>query len=136
MIAERAFKTWETLVAEGVKRPESEADYQGLHHLMDQLTSRYDINQYPWSELFGLIAGYMHTWELRNEPELKHPEVPPAVMLAQLMKQRGVTQYQLEQAGIVDQGNLSKILKGTRGISKATAKRLSQYFGVSVELFI
>ncbi len=52
------------------------------------------------------------------------------------MQERGVTQYRLAKDGVVSQGTLNAILKGRRGISKAVAKKLAAYFGVSVELFI
>lgn len=52
------------------------------------------------------------------------------------MEERGVTRYQLAQDGIVDQGNLSRILAGKRSISKALAKRLAGYFRVGVEVFV
>lgn len=136
MIAERAFEAWKDFSATGVKRPVTEADYRELHRFMDELTSHHDINEQPWSDLFGLVATYMHAWELRNEPELKNPEVPPHEMLAHLMQERGISQYQLDKEGVVNQQNLSKILKGERGISKALAKRLAQHFGVSVEVFL
>ena len=78
----------------------------------------------------------MHEWELVNEPDLKNSVATPHEMLAYLMEQRGVTQYRLAKDGVVSQGTLNAILKGRRGISKAVAKKLAVYFGVSVELFI
>ena len=136
MIAERALNAWQGVTEAGVKRPITEADYEELHGLMDELTSRQDINEQPWSDLFGLIATYMHEWELVNEPDLKNPVATPHEMLAYLMQQRGVSQYRLAKDGVVSQGTLNAVLKGRRGISKAVAKKLAAYFGVSVELFI
>jgi HTH-type transcriptional regulator/antitoxin HigA len=136
MIAERAFEAWENFASAGVKRPTSETEYVELHRFMDELTSHHDINEQPWSDLFGLIANYMHEWELENEPELKNPDVPPHRMLAHYMEQQGVSQYQLDKEGIASQQNLSKILQGERGISKELAKKLAGRFGVSIELFI
>ena len=136
MIAERAYQAWEDFSKAGVKRPVTEEDYAELHGFMDDLTSHHDINEQPWSDLFGLVAAYMHEWELANEPELKNPDVSPHQMLTHLLEARGVSQSQLQKDGIVNQGNLSKILKGERDISKELAKKLAAYFDVSVEMFI
>lgn len=136
MISERAYEGWQALFDAGVKRPENEADYLELLAFMDDLTSRHDINRQPWSDMFGLIAGYMHEWELEHELELKSSDIPGQQVLALLLEQHGVTQYQLAKEGIVDQGNLSKILKGEREISKELAKKLATRFGVGVELFL
>lgn len=122
--------------AVSIKRPISESEYLELLELADGLTSRYDCNEEPYASLFDIIATYMHEWELVNEPELKNPDVPPHEILAYLMEERGISQYQLEQEGLVHQGNLSKILKGKRGISKSLAKKLAQRFAVGVELFL
>lgn len=136
MIAERAFDAWKGFADTGIKTPESEADYEALLAFMDALTSHYDVNEQPWGDLFGLVAGYMHSWELANHPELKNVQVPPYRMLAHYMEQQGVTQYQLGKEGVVDQGNLSAILKGRRGISLELAKKLAARFRVSVDVFI
>ena len=136
MIAERALNAWKSSFDAGIKRPVTEADYEELLEFTNELTDNYNIDLQPWSDLFGLIGGYMHEWELENEPELKNPQAEPYQMLAHFMEQQDVTQYQLDKEGVVDQGNLSAILKGKRGISLELAKRLAERFGVSVELFI
>jgi HTH-type transcriptional regulator/antitoxin HigA len=120
----------------GIKRPQTEAEYEELLALVDDLTNRYNCNAEPYGSLFDLIAGYMHEWELENEPELKNPEVAPHEMLAHYMEQQGVSQYQLAGDLGVSQGNLSNILAGKRNISKALAKKLAERFNVSVEMFI
>lgn len=136
--ATRVADAWEAFQAAtgGVKRPETEADYEALLALADDLTSLYNCNTEPYGSLFDLIAGYMHEWELENEPELKNPQVAPHRMLAHYMEQRGVTQAQLVKDLNISQGNLSSTLAGKRGISKGTAKKLADYFGVSVEMFV
>lgn len=130
-----AWRSFQTATG-GLKRPKSEAEYLELLALMDELTSRHKCNEEPFASLFDIIATYMHEWELENEAELKNPEVAPHVMLAHLMEQHGVTQYQLDKEGIVNQANLSKILKGERGISKNLAKKLGKRFGVGIEMFL
>lgn len=129
---------WEAFqaTAGGIKRPETEADYEALLALADDLTDHYNCNTEPYGSLFDLIAGYMHEWELANEPELKDVQVPPFEMLAYYLENRGVTQYRLAKDLSVSQGNLSAILRGDRGISKELAKKLAAYFNVSVEVFL
>lgn len=138
MTTSNIVNAWETfqITTGGVKRPETEAEYETLHKLADDLTSHYNCNTEPYGSLFDLIAGYMHEWELENEPELKDVQVPPHEMLAYVLEQRGVTQYRLAKDLNVSQGNLSAILRGDRGISKELAKKLAGYFDISVELFI
>ncbi len=136
--ASRVASAWEAFqaTAGGIKRPETEAEYEALLRLADELTDRYNCNEEPHASLFDLIAGYLHAWELANEPELKDPDVPPHRMLAYYMEEWGVTQYQLAKEGIVNQGNLSAILQGKRNISKALAKKLAERFEVNVEVFL
>ena len=116
--------------------PQSEEDYETLHSLANYLVDHCNVDTEPYDSLFALVTGLMHTWELEHEPELKNPEVPPFAMLAHLMEQQNVTQYQLGKEGVVDQGNLSAILRGKRGIGLTLAKRLAERFKVSVEVFI
>jgi HTH-type transcriptional regulator/antitoxin HigA len=138
MISERVVGAWEEFQAHsgGLGRPQTEEDYIKLVALLDELTDNYDCTREPDASLFDLLASYAHAWEHEHEPDLKDPDVAPHEMLAYLMEERGVTQYQLAQAGIVDQGNLSRILAGKRSISKTLAKKLAEYFRVSAELFI
>lgn len=132
----QTYKHYQALHQQGLKPPVTEADYDVLHEFMQDLTSRNDINEQPWSDLFGLVASYMHEWELDNQPELKITHLEPFERLKFLMERRGVTQYQLAKEGIMSQGNLSNILAGKKGISKELAKKLAKYFGISIGTFI
>ncbi len=66
-----------------------------------------------------------------------HPlaDPSPREMLTYLMEQRG-----LKQADLVpifkSRGYVSDVLNGKRGISKARARQLGAFFGVSADLFI
>lgn len=135
---EKIYQAWENFQAMsgGIKRPKTEEEYVALLELLNDLTDRHNCNEEPYSSLFDLVAGYMHEWELENEPELKNPEVAGHEMLAFLMEQQGVSQYQLEKEGVADQGLLSNILHGKRKISKALAKRLSERFKISPAVFL
>lgn len=133
---EGILKTWQEFQGLGIKRPKSEAEYDDLNQFLNELTDHYNCNQEPYASLFDLVAGYMHEWELEHYPELKNIDVPPHEMLASLMEQHGVSQYQLAQEGIAHQSTLSKILSGERKISKEIAKQLARRFKVSVEVFL
>jgi HTH-type transcriptional regulator/antitoxin HigA len=77
--------------------------------------------------LAALIAGYDDRFSL--------PELPPHEMVKYLMEQRG-----LKQAALVpvlgSRAQVSDLVNGKRGISKAQVKKLAEYFQVSAELFI
>ena len=114
----------------------TEAEYHVLVTFADELTSRYNCNKQPYAALFDLVAAYLDIWERQHDADLKDVKVPPFEMLAYYLEERGVSAYQLAKDLDVSQGNLSAILNGQRGISKNLAKKLADYFNVSVELFI
>jgi antitoxin component HigA of HigAB toxin-antitoxin module len=57
-------------------------------------------------------------------------------VLEELMRERNVSQKDLERAGIASQPVISKILKGEQAISKAVAKKLAVHFAVDVSMFV
>lgn len=118
-----------------IKRPTTENEYLELYTFMDKLTDRYAIDDPVWEPLIDLIARYMLEWENANDPWAGQPATPRDV-LASLMRDRKVTQSQLEQAGVIAQSTLSQILNGKREISKTNAKKLGTYFKVSSALLI
>jgi HTH-type transcriptional regulator / antitoxin HigA len=61
--------------------------------------------------------------------------VPPHEMVRYLMEQRGLRQADLAPV-IGSRAQVSDLVNGRRGISKAQAKKLAQFFHVSAELFI
>lgn len=138
MISERVAGAWAEFQSHsgGLGRPQTEQDYDQLLAILGDLSDNYDCSHEPYGSLFDLLTGYAHAWEEQNQPDLKNPEVEPHEMLAYLMEERGISQYRLAQEGIVDQGNLSRILAGERSISKQLAKRLAERFRVNVELFV
>jgi HTH-type transcriptional regulator/antitoxin HigA len=74
-----------------------------------------------------LIADYDDRFSL--------PEQPPHEMVKYLMEQRGLKQADLVPV-LGSRAQVSDLVNGKRGISKAQAKKLAAYFGVSAELFI
>jgi HTH-type transcriptional regulator/antitoxin HigA len=113
----------------------SELAYLEFHAFMDELTSKYRMDDPVWSPLIDLVGRYMLEWENANDPWAR-VEATPRDVLASLMRDRGVNQVDLETAGVVAQSTLSQVLNGKRGISKSVAKKLSAFFGVPVSAFV
>jgi HTH-type transcriptional regulator/antitoxin HigA len=63
------------------------------------------------------------------------PEQPPFEMVKHLMEQRGLKQADLVPV-LGSRAQVSDLVNGKRGISKAQVKLLADYFGVSPELFL
>jgi HTH-type transcriptional regulator / antitoxin HigA len=74
-----------------------------------------------------LIADYDDKFSL--------PEQPPHEMVKYLMDQRGLKQADLVPV-LGSRAQVSDLVNGKRGISKAQVKKLAEYFGVSAELFL
>jgi len=63
------------------------------------------------------------------------PDAKPHKMVQFLMEQRGLKQADLVPV-LGSRAQVSDLVNGKRGISKAQAKKLAEYFKVSAELFI
>jgi HTH-type transcriptional regulator/antitoxin HigA len=63
------------------------------------------------------------------------PEQPPHEMVKHLMEQRGLKQADLVPV-LGARAQVSDLVNGKRGISKAQVKKLAEYFRVSAELFL
>ncbi|MBZ5728520.1 MAG: helix-turn-helix domain-containing protein [Acidobacteriia bacterium] len=110
---------------------ETEGEFDRMVALLEDLSiPERDLT--PEEEILAsllekLIADYDDKVEL--------PEVPPHEMVRYLMEQRGLKQADLVPV-IGSRAQVSDLVNGNRGISKAQAKRLAEFFGISVELFI
>ncbi len=135
MKSQTVIKLWQTLVEKGLKPPTTEKEFDELNEFLQDLTSRYNCREKPWSELFGLVSGYLLEWQNVHDP-LANDVATPNEMLEHLMLEHSLSQYQLAKELNISQGNLSNILSGKKGISKDLAKKLAKYFGVGVEVFI
>jgi HTH-type transcriptional regulator/antitoxin HigA len=63
------------------------------------------------------------------------PDVAPHKMVHFLMEQRGLKQADLVPV-LGSRAQVSDLVNGKRGISKAQIKKLAEYFGVAPELFL
>lgn len=86
---------------------------------------------HPLAGLLSLVGDALSQWE---EQHAEIEEATPAEVLRELMAEHDLRQADL--ADLLSQGQLSMILAGKRGISKALAKKLGQRFGVSPAVFI
>jgi HTH-type transcriptional regulator / antitoxin HigA len=73
--------------------------------------------------------------EVYDEERHRIPEQAPHEMVKHLMEQRGLKQADLVPV-LGSRAQVSDLVNGKRGISKAQVKALAAYFGVSAELFI
>ncbi len=77
--------------------------------------------------LAALVEAYDQTCEF--------PEAPPNEMVKFFMDQRGLKQADLVPL-LGSRAQVSDVVTGKRGISKAQAKKLAAFFNTGVELFI
>jgi HTH-type transcriptional regulator/antitoxin HigA len=73
--------------------------------------------------------------EVYDEGHHQIPELPPHEMVKHLMEQRGLKQADLAPV-LGSRAQVSDLVNGKRGISKAQVRKLAEYFQVSPELFI
>jgi antitoxin component HigA of HigAB toxin-antitoxin module len=133
MILQETLTTWARL-HQTIYPPKTEQDYIALLEFTNTLSDEQDICQEPVQSLFLLACGYLKTWEEEHEPVVV--DSTPLEHLKALMTERGVTQYQLQKAGIAKQSVMSRVLNGERQISKELAKNLSQFFQVPYKIFL
>ena len=72
--------------------------------------------------------------EVYDEEHHQMPDQPPHEMVKHLMEQRGLRQTDLVPV-LGSRAQVSDLVNGKRGISKAQVKALAEYFAVSPELF-
>ena len=73
--------------------------------------------------------------EVYDEERHHVPEQPPHATVIYLMEQRGLKQKDLVPV-LGSRAQVSDLVNGKRGISKAQAKKLAEYFGVSAVVFL
>lgn len=113
---------------------DSEREYERLEIIFNDLINKGEDNFTPEeNRLFALLANLLEDYEKRTLPEL--PETSAIDTLRFLMSENN-----LKQKDVADifgsQGITSEVLNGKREISKTAARRLSERFNVSAELFI
>ncbi|HKF58555.1 MAG TPA: helix-turn-helix domain-containing protein [Blastocatellia bacterium] len=83
-------------------------------------------------ELLEVMSTLIERFEEEHHPI---PDSPPDQVLKTLMEDRGLKQKDLLPI-FGSSGTVSEVVNGKRSISKAQAKKLSEFFHVSAEVFI
>lgn len=84
-------------------------------------------------QLIEMLATLVEAYESQEFPT---PELPASQVLAHLLEARGVTRAEVARATGVSAATLSSVLSNSRGISKANARKLAEYFNVSPLAFL
>ena len=112
---------------------QSEEEYEIMMANIDELMSISEEKLSPEEErLLETLAILVEEYEDKHYPM---PEVSPNDTLKCLIEDRELKQKDLLHI-FGSSGITSEVVNGKRSISKAQAKKLAEYFKVSVELFI
>lgn len=112
---------------------QSEEEYGMMLANINELMSKGENSLSPEEErLLETLAILVEAYEDEHYPM---PEVAPNEILKFLMKENDYKQKDLVHI-FGSSGIASEVVSGKRSISKAQAKKLAEFFKVSVELFI
>ena len=112
---------------------QSEDEYEIMLANIDELISKGEDNLSPEEErLLETLAILVESYEDEHYPM---PDVPPNEVLKFLMEENDLKQSDLMHI-FGSSGIASEVVNGKRSISKTQAKKLAEFFKVSVELFI
>ena len=127
-------RRYRKLLSEALPRPvRNEKELSRIQSVVDKLIQKHEERLSPEeSALLDILSLLIEDYEKIHYPM---PEAPPYKVLKMLMEDRG-----LKQADLVpifgNRGAVSRVLSGTREISKAQAKKLAEYFGMPVGVFV
>jgi HTH-type transcriptional regulator / antitoxin HigA len=125
--------TYESLLLDYVPRPiRSKAAYARALSQVEKLMATPHLDR-AQSEMLELLATLVEQYESREHPT---PQSTPAEMLAHFLEARNLSQAELSRVAGIPRSVLANVLAGRRAISKASAVKLSKYFGVSLSLFV
>lgn len=111
---------------------ENEAELERAEEIINRLLSKGENLSPEEEKLLDLVSDLIEKYEDEHYP---FPDVSPNEVLKFLMEQRDLKQTDLLQV-FGSSGITSEVVNGKRSISKAQAKKLAEFFKVSVELFI
>ncbi|MGH9845609.1 MAG: helix-turn-helix domain-containing protein [Blastocatellia bacterium] len=109
---------------------ETEAENERLLAIVEKMMTR-DLSLEE-ERLFNLLVKLIEDFEARHYPM---GEVAPYEMLKFLMEQRGLRQKDIVPL-FGSSGIASEVINGKRSISKTQARKLAEFFHVSIELFV
>ncbi len=111
---------------------ETEEENERMLATVEKLMDKGENLSPEEEKLLKLLAKLIEDFEERY---YNPPDASPLEVLQHLMEARDVKQSQLWEL-FGSKGIASEVLSGKRGISKAHARALADYFHVSAELFI
>lgn len=111
----------------------TEEEYKIMLANIDELINKDEAALSHGEErLLETLAILVEAYEDEHYPM---PEIAPTEALKLLMKERNLRQKDLQEI-FGSTGITSEVVNGKRSISKTQAKKLAEFFKVSVELFI
>ncbi len=111
---------------------ENDDDLDKAEEIVDRLLSKGENLSPEEEKLLDLVSDLIEKYENEHYPM---PEAAPNEILKFLMEDRELKQKDLVHI-FGSTGITSEVVNGKRSISKAQAKKLAEFFKVSVELFI
>jgi|ERR1017187_196812 HTH-type transcriptional regulator/antitoxin HigA len=110
---------------------ESDEEFDRMVEHLERLTFKRDASAEE-NALAELLQRLIQDYDDEHYPI---PDAPPHRMVKFLMEQRGLKQADLVPL-LGSRAQVSDLVNGKRGISKAQVKKLAEFFKVSAELFL
>jgi len=127
-------RRYEQLLLKALPRPiQTEAENEHALAVANELMSKGEENLTP--EEMALLELLVQLIERFEEQAYPIPEAPGYRVLRTLMENRGIKQADLLLI-FGSRGIASEVFNGKRAISKAQAKKLGEFFGISPAVFI
>ncbi len=132
MTSVSANPTYEALLLDAKPRPiRNEREYRRvLRYVEKHMEPRPSRAK---GDLLELLSTLIAQYESQAYPA---PSVSPREMLAHLIEARQLTRAEVARATSIPRSTITNILNGTRGISKANALRLADFFHVARTAFL
>jgi HTH-type transcriptional regulator / antitoxin HigA len=111
---------------------ESDAELQRVEKIITGLLKKGDGASPEEEKLLDLLSNLVEAYEDEHYPI---PEVAPNEVLKFLMEQNDLKQSDLLPV-FSSSGIASEVINGKRSISKSQARKLAEFFNVSVAVFI
>lgn len=115
---------------------ETQSEYEQFLSVAEKLISKKQSRTVEETTLLQLLVKLIKDYEQKAYSLKEWSETSPHQMLQHLMEARGMKQQDLVGLISPSKGLISSIVNGKRQISKAQAKKLSEIFHVSADVFI
>jgi antitoxin component HigA of HigAB toxin-antitoxin module len=124
--------SYEALCRVQMPRPiHDKVAYQNAVEIVDALAGcKLSKEQEDYLEAISL---FVHEYEKRFVEE---PQVDPLELLNHLLEENGLSRKDLAEILSIDISNVTRILKGSRSITSAHAKRLGERFKLRPSIFL